>query len=80
MQQAATSPLLFPLPDVVLKLFVRQALLEDLGWRGDVTSAVAIPAGVEAELAVVSRENGVLAGMDLARLAFAETDASAVRT
>lgn len=76
MQQAATSPLLFPLPDVVLKPFVRQALLEDLGRRGDVTSAVTIPAGVPAELAVVSRENGVLAGMDLARLAFAETDAS----
>ncbi|QMT35179.1 carboxylating nicotinate-nucleotide diphosphorylase [Neisseria wadsworthii] len=76
MQQAATSPLLFPLPDVVLKPFVQQALLEDLGRRGDVTSAVAIPAGVQAELAVVSRENGVLAGMDLARLAFAETDSS----
>ncbi len=76
MQQAGTSPLLFPLPDVVLKSFVQQALLEDLGRRGDVTSAVAIPAGVQAELAVVSRENGVLAGMDLARLAFAETDSS----
>lgn len=76
MQQAVTPPLLFPLPDVVLKPFVRQALSEDLGRRGDVTSAVTIPVGVEAELAVVSRENGVLAGMDLARLAFAETDAS----
>ncbi|WP_040660018.1 carboxylating nicotinate-nucleotide diphosphorylase [Neisseria shayeganii] len=76
MPSFTTPPLLFPLPDVVLKPFVQQALLEDLGRRGDITSAAVIPASTQAELAVVSRENGVLAGMDLARLAFAQTDAS----
>ncbi|MDO1509769.1 MULTISPECIES: carboxylating nicotinate-nucleotide diphosphorylase [unclassified Neisseria] len=76
MQTAAVSPLLFPLPDVLLKPLVREALSEDLGRRGDITSAAVISAGMQAELAIVSRENGILAGMDLARLAFAETDAS----
>ena len=33
----------FPLPDVVLEPFVRQALAEDLGRRGDITSAAVIP-------------------------------------
>ena len=60
----------FPLPDVVLEPFVRQALAEDLGRRGDITSAAVIPPSATACFDVTSREPGVVAGLDLARLAF----------
>ena len=41
---------------------VAQALAEDLGERGDITSALLIPAGRRATARVVSRKAGVLAG------------------
>ena len=63
-----------PLPDLLLKPFVQTALEEDLGRRGDVTSLATIPADQIATLNIVSRENGVIAGIDLARLAFAMID------
>ena len=52
----------FPLPDVVLEPFVRQALAEDLGRRGDITSAAVIPPSATACFDVTSREPGVVAG------------------
>lgn len=67
---------LFPLPDAVLRPFVDQALAEDLGRRGDITSAALLPVDCRARLAIVSREAGVLAGMALARLAFHAVDPS----
>lgn len=63
-----------PLPDVLLKPFVEQALAEDLGRRGDITSQAIIPAEKMATLHIVSRENGIIAGLDLARLAFSAVD------
>lgn len=60
-----------PLPNILLKPFVEQALAEDLGRRGDVTSQAIIPADQIATLHIVARENGIIAGLDLARLAFA---------
>lgn len=60
-----------PLPDVLLKPFVEQTLAEDLGRRGDITSQAIIPADKMATLHIVVRENGIMAGLDLARLAFA---------
>lgn len=62
------------LPDVLLKPFVQTALEEDLGRRGDVTSLATIPADQTAMLNIVSRENGVVTGIDLARLAFKMMD------
>ncbi len=41
---------------------VAEALAEDLGERGDITSALLIPAGRRATARVVSRKAGVLAG------------------
>ncbi|MEQ9092568.1 MAG: nicotinate-nucleotide diphosphorylase (carboxylating), partial [Miltoncostaeaceae bacterium] len=41
---------------------VAQALAEDLGDRGDITSDLIIPADLEATAQVVSRVDGVLAG------------------
>ena len=60
---------LFALPDALLIPTVQAALLEDLGRRGDVTSAAVIAKNSTANLAIVSRDTGILAGMDLARLA-----------
>lgn len=60
----------YALPDVILQPLVDAALREDLGRRGDVTSAAVIPAQKEAKLHIVARESGVLCGIDLARLTF----------
>jgi nicotinate-nucleotide pyrophosphorylase (carboxylating) len=49
---------------------VRMALLEDLGRAGDLTTDVIVPAGHRATTHLVARQTGVVAGLDLARLAF----------
>lgn len=63
-----------PLPDVMLDPLVRAALLEDLGRAGDLTTDAIVPADAIAETRLVSRQEGVLAGLDLARLAFRAMD------
>ncbi|MPM99194.1 putative nicotinate-nucleotide pyrophosphorylase [carboxylating] [bioreactor metagenome] len=63
-----------PLPDVMLEPLVRMALLEDLGRAGDLTTDTIVPADARAELRLVARQDGVLAGVDLARLAFVLMD------
>ncbi len=62
------------LPDVMLEPLVRAALLEDLGRAGDLTTDAIVPADAVAETRLVSRQEGVLAGLDLARLAFRAMD------
>jgi nicotinate-nucleotide pyrophosphorylase (carboxylating) len=69
-----------PLADVMLEPLVRQTLLEDLGRAGDLTSNLIIPAQARARLKLAAREHGVLAGMDLARLAFHVMDSGIVFT
>lgn len=59
-----------PLPDVMLEPIVRAALLEDLGRAGDITSTASVPADKMATTQLVARQAGVLAGLDVARLAF----------
>ncbi|MEG0052413.1 MAG: nicotinate-nucleotide diphosphorylase (carboxylating), partial [Comamonas sp.] len=63
-----------PLPDVMLEPLVRMALLEDLGRAGDLTTDTIVPAGASDELRLMARQHGVLAGLDLARLAFTLMD------
>ena len=63
-----------PLPDVMLEPLVRMALLEDLGRAGDLTTDTIVPADARDELRLVARQAGVLAGLDLARLAFTIMD------
>ena len=63
-----------PLPDVMLEPLVRMALLEDLGRAGDLTTDTIVPADARDELRLVARQDGVLAGLDLARLAFTLMD------
>ena len=62
---------LAPLPQIIIEPLVRAALLEDLGRAGDITTDAIAPPGLTIAAALVSRQAGVVAGLDLARLAFA---------
>ena len=57
------------LPDIMIEPLVRMALLEDLGRAGDLTTDAIVPAGHRATTLLVARQAGVVAGLDLARLA-----------
>ncbi|HRA75631.1 MAG TPA: carboxylating nicotinate-nucleotide diphosphorylase [Propionicimonas sp.] len=63
-----------PLPRVLLEPLVRAALLEDLGRAGDLTTDAIIDADATAEVALVAREPGVVAGLACARLAWELVD------
>jgi len=62
------------LDKVLLEPLVQAALVEDLGRRGDVTSQATIPAERQAKLQIRARQEGVICGMDVARLSFAAVD------
>jgi nicotinate-nucleotide pyrophosphorylase (carboxylating) len=66
--------MLTKIPDIMIEPCVRAALLEDLGRAGDVTSDAVIPADAVARVEMTARENGVVAGLDFARLAFRLVD------
>ncbi|HEY5226377.1 MAG TPA: carboxylating nicotinate-nucleotide diphosphorylase [Methylovirgula sp.] len=55
---------------IMLEPLVRSALLEDLGRAGDLTTDALVPAQARAETVLVARQPGVIAGLDLAKLAF----------
>jgi nicotinate-nucleotide pyrophosphorylase (carboxylating) len=59
-----------PLPAVMTETLVRTALLEDLGRAGDITTDAIVPQHMAAETALVARQSGVVAGLDLALTAF----------
>jgi nicotinate-nucleotide pyrophosphorylase (carboxylating) len=61
---------LVPLPTILIDPIVRQTLLEDLGRAGDITTDAIVPAGCTARTVMAARQEGVLAGLDLAALAF----------
>lgn len=61
---------LSPLPHIMLEPLVRAALLEDLGQAGDLTTDAIVPAARHAEMVLVARQHGVIAGIDLAELVF----------
>lgn len=63
------------LPHLLIEPLVRSTLAEDLGRAGDITSQAIIGPEVQSELYLVARQAGVLAGVDLARLAFELMDA-----
>jgi nicotinate-nucleotide pyrophosphorylase (carboxylating) len=63
-----------PLPLVLVEPLVRAALVEDLGRAGDITTDAIVPAEARATTALVARQRGVLAGLDLALLAFRLVD------
>ena len=55
----------------MLEPLVREALLEDLGRAGDITTDAIVPDALLTRCVLRAREPGVVAGLDLARLAFA---------
>jgi nicotinate-nucleotide pyrophosphorylase (carboxylating) len=59
-----------PLAPIMIEPLVRNALLEDLGRAGDLTTDAIVPAGLTATTTMTARDNGVVAGLDLAALAF----------
>jgi nicotinate-nucleotide pyrophosphorylase (carboxylating) len=63
-----------PLPRIMYEEQVRAALLEDLGRAGDITTDAIIAADARARTALVARKPGVVAGLDVALLAFALID------
>ena len=72
---------LAPLPPVLIEPAVRAALAEDLGTGGDLTTDNVVPATARAEVAIVPRKPGRIAGLDLALAAFRLVDpAIAVET
>jgi nicotinate-nucleotide pyrophosphorylase (carboxylating) len=50
---------------------VRRALSEDLGDAGDITTAATVPADAQAKAVIAARKPGVIAGVDVAKAAFA---------
>jgi nicotinate-nucleotide pyrophosphorylase (carboxylating) len=69
----------FPLelPPLLVARAVASALEEDLNGAGDITTDAIIPAGAKGEAAIVAREAGVVAGLDLAEAAFKALDPDA---
>ncbi len=69
--------MLTPLSDSLMKPFVEAALREDMGRAGDITTEAIIDARARSRVILRARKSGVLAGRDLARLAFQTLDPSA---
>jgi nicotinate-nucleotide pyrophosphorylase (carboxylating) len=61
-----------------LDAVIATALGEDLGEAGDVTSRATVRADVTASAALVAREPGVVAGLEVARAVFAAVDPGTV--
>ncbi|MGJ4886674.1 carboxylating nicotinate-nucleotide diphosphorylase [Bradyrhizobium sp. HKCCYLRH3099] len=59
-----------PLSPLLYEPLVRMALLEDLGRAGDITTDAIVPAEQRASLKLKVRQQGVIAGLDVARCAF----------
>lgn len=70
----------FALLEAVAAPLVRAALLEDLGRGGDITTEAIVAADRRARARIVARQDGVLAGLDVAALAFTMLDDEIVAT
>ena len=58
------------MPTPLIEPIVRQALLEDLGRAGDITTDAIAPADCVARTLLTARQESVVAGLDLAALTF----------
>ncbi|MCY4048592.1 MAG: carboxylating nicotinate-nucleotide diphosphorylase [Hyphomicrobiales bacterium] len=63
------------LPRLLLEPVVRNALKEDFGRIGDITTNALVSPDATARARLVARESGIIAGMDAAMLAFQLLDA-----
>lgn len=64
------------LSPILVRKAVEDALLEDLGRAGDITTNSTIPADATASCVLATREDGFLSGLELARAAFTAFDPS----
>ncbi len=62
------------LDPIIVEPLVRQALAEDLGLAGDITTDNVIPADRKTTVVMAARKEGRIAGLDLAEAAFRLTD------
>ncbi|MDY0009424.1 MAG: carboxylating nicotinate-nucleotide diphosphorylase [Bdellovibrionales bacterium] len=69
-----------PLSSFVIEPLVRMALAEDLGRAGDITSDSTVPESARAVVVIAAREEGRIAGMDIAEAAFRMVDPSLIIT
>lgn len=69
-----------PLSRLILEPIIRNALIEDLGLAGDITSNALIPANHQTMLVIAARQPGTIAGLDAAALAFELVDPAIVMT
>lgn len=58
-----------------LQEFIKQALLEDIG-EGDHTSLACIPNGIKSKAKLLVKENGILAGVEVAKEIFTTLDSN----
>jgi nicotinate-nucleotide pyrophosphorylase (carboxylating) len=63
-------------PDLILEPMIRNALMEDLGSYGDVTTRAVIPADTTYTARLNAREDAIVSGMQVAALAFRLVDPS----
>ena len=63
-----------PLSSFIIEPLVRMALAEDLGRAGDITSDSTVPESARAAVVIAAREDGRIAGMDIAEAAFRMVD------
>ena len=68
---------LSPLSHLLFEPVVRAALVEDLGRAGDLTTDAIVPVGLRATTVLAARQDGVVAGLDIAAAAFRLLDPSA---
>ncbi len=73
--RAAAAEPLEPLPAALVDAAVRDALREDLGADGDITTNATVAADVRAEAVIAARRPGVVSGLQLAEAAFRTLDA-----
>jgi nicotinate-nucleotide pyrophosphorylase (carboxylating) len=62
------------LPDSVVDKAVAEALAEDLGLGGDITTQATVPTGTRASGVIAARKAGTVAGVQLAQAAFKTLD------
>ncbi|MGJ8560011.1 MAG: carboxylating nicotinate-nucleotide diphosphorylase [Litorimonas sp.] len=67
----ATLP---PLPHILIEPIVRRALEEDFGVSGDLSANLLVPEAATGSLVMRAREDGMIAGMQAARLTYALVD------
>jgi nicotinate-nucleotide pyrophosphorylase (carboxylating) len=71
---ASPAIALAPLPATLVRRAVADALAEDLGLVGDITTNSTIPADLRARAVIAARKAGIVSGIDVAIAAFRDVD------